>query len=147
LHSQSKWFANFENVNKLSKVLNGAYQATDILMDSSIDITDLLQISVSTTELGLLLSMMLLKAGEISKERELNTSFIDASDERLIKKIKTYAEECKAMSLEKEKIIEASQSVNRQVFGNNPLKKPANLAELKNKTNADTILDALKAAR
>lgn len=100
LHCQKKWIANINNIYKLNKMLRCSSQFTDNLLESYLDIFDALNISSVSSELGLLLSMMLIKAGQISS--------YDINDESLYERIKELSEECKVLSIDKEKIIEAN---------------------------------------
>ena len=134
---------NFENVDKLNKVLNGASQSTDNLLDCYIEMFDVLQISGATADLGLLLSMLLLKAGQLSKDTLYDRDFLEIADERLVDKIKYYAEECKTLTLEKDLLVKSKESINRKVYGKFSMDKPMRDARDKKgeRTNADVVID------
>ncbi|CAI2379389.1 unnamed protein product [Moneuplotes crassus] len=104
LHCQGKWANNFEGVKKLNKVLNGAYLSSENTMDTIIDMEDVLQISQSTTELGLMLSMMLLKASQLSKEESLDKNYLEIADQRLVNKINSFTEEWRRLKAENEEV-------------------------------------------
>lgn len=145
LHCQKKWTENFASVDKLNKVLSGASQSTDNLVDTTIDIFDILDISSATTDLGLLLSMMLLKAGQLSREDTYDRGFLEIADERLVDKIKAYAEESKILFLDKERIVEANRKINKKAYGKASFeysKKPVDKSK-PTRTNADVIIDKI----
>ena len=128
---------NFQSIYKLNKVLRCSSQYTDNLLESHIDIFDALNISNVSSELGLLLSMLMIKAGQMSTD--------EVNDERLIEKIKSYAEECKSLTLEKEKLVEVNSKTNRQVYrkrdkSQNKIEAPKSKVV---RTNADAILDKI----
>jgi len=143
LHCQRKWTENFDSVDKLNKVLNGASQSTDNLLESYVDVFDVLQISGATADLGLLLNMMLLKAGQLSKDTLYDRNFLEIADERLVDKIKVYAEECKLLSLDRDTLIKNKEPVNRKVFGKSSYKAHTHVKDVgKNqRTNSDVIID------
>lgn len=75
-------------------------------MDYNIEMRDVLRISSSTTELGLLLAMMLLKANQLSKEESFDKDYMETADPRLVNKINSFTEEWKTMEGRVEAIIE-----------------------------------------
>lgn len=108
-----KWTSKFTSANRLNKVLNGALMTTDNLIDSGIEIIDALDICWAASDLGLLLSMQLLKAVHFANEDDYSKSYLERSDKRIIQNIKKFSEEAKNLTKEKDNVLELSQKMNK----------------------------------
>uniref|UniRef100_A0A7S3NAH7 Uncharacterized protein n=1 Tax=Euplotes harpa TaxID=151035 RepID=A0A7S3NAH7_9SPIT len=146
LHCLKKWIKSDKSILKLNKVLGCSSKYTDNLLESHIDIFDALEISISSSELGLLLCMLLLKAGQMSTGDVYERGFLELADERLIEKIKSCSEDCKSVYADKDRFIREHHKANRmaQKLSKSSLKNtPSNEKDKTAKTNADVIIDKI----